>query len=476
MPAAKKNRTQSSIDGLSHVDCIDLVVRKGTLVPGVEEIATSWRRCLTAHHLDPEIKAAPHIITEKEIKDSREPLRNVILHAQEELDRLYAIVGPQQYVVLLCNRDGVAIHHRGNESLADTYKDRGIWLGAVVSEQMEGTNGIGTCITDQRATMVHRDQHFRTRHIDLSCAGAPIFDPLGRLAGVLDTSSMNPQTTEQSLSLAMAATKLSARGIEERIFREYFRHAWNIAAAPCGGSEVAVLLAVDNDHRILGADHIARRIFGLTDEVLNQGTALATIFEYDSSIFRCKRMQDVAARLLRTGTDEAWNALITPPACGMSGLCSPTEALLHSRPRVGMLAHLPLPADPPTTRGGLAPARANRVCEYHGIVRDFDWPKWLPRAVRIFRNPSLLRKARMKTCLKLLTLHIRRDRFCDGHLGAMLASGHITAIIRRMDTFVQNSTPNLAIYSLAGPRICDRGHMIRRHNSHQSRGRLPSGF
>jgi AraC-like DNA-binding protein/PAS domain-containing protein len=364
LPAAKKNRTQSSIDGLSHVDCIDLVVRKGTLVPGVEEIATSWRRCLTAHHLDPEIKAAPHIITEKEIKDSREPLRNVILHAQEELDRLYAIVGPQQYVVLLCNRDGVAIHHRGNESLADTYKDRGIWLGAVVSEQMEGTNGIGTCITDQRATMVHRDQHFRTRHIDLSCAGAPIFDPLGRLAGVLDTSSMNPQTTEQSLSLAMAATKLSARGIEERIFREYFRHAWNIAAAPCGGSEVAVLLAVDNDHRILGADHIARRIFGLTDEVLNQGTALATIFEYDSSIFRCKRMQDVAARLLRTGTDEAWNALITPPACGMSGLCSPTEALLHSRPRVGMLAHLPLPADPPTTRGGLAPARANRVCEY----------------------------------------------------------------------------------------------------------------
>jgi AraC-like DNA-binding protein/PAS domain-containing protein len=364
LPAAKKNRTQSSIDGLSHVDCIDLVVRKGTLVPGVEEIATSWRRCLTAHHLDPEIKAAPHIITEKEIKDSREPLRNVILHAQEELDRLYAIVGPQQYVVLLCNRDGVAIHHRGNESLADTYKDRGIWLGAVVSEQMEGTNGIGTCITDQRATMVHRDQHFRTRHIDLSCAGAPIFDPLGRLAGVLDTSSMNPQTTEQSLSLAMAATKLSARGIEERIFREYFRHAWNLAAAPCGGSEVALLLAVDNDHRILGADHIARRIFGLTDEVLNQGTALATIFEYDSSIFRCKRMQDVAARLVRTGTDEAWNALITPPACGMSGLCSPTEALLHSRPRVGMLAHLPLPADPPTTRGGLAPARANRVCEY----------------------------------------------------------------------------------------------------------------
>jgi AraC-like DNA-binding protein len=363
LAAANKNRTQRSIDGLSHADCVDLVVCKDTLVTGVEEIATSWRRCLTAHHLDPEIQAAPHIFTEKEIKDSREPLRNVILHAQEELDRLYAIVGAQQYVVLLCNRDGVAIHHRGDESIAAAYKDCGIWLGGVWSEQIEGTNGIGTCITDQRSTMVHRGQHFRTRHSNLSCAGAPISDPFGRLAAVLDTSSMNPQTTEQSLSLVMGVTKVSARGIEERIFREYFRHAWNITAAPCGESDVAVLLAIDNDQRILGADQIARRVFALNDEVLNGGLALATIFEYDSSIFRGKRMQDVAARLLRTGTDEPWNVLITPPACRMSGWCSPTDALVHSRPRSGMLAHLPLSVAPPA-RGGLAPARASRVCEY----------------------------------------------------------------------------------------------------------------
>ena len=259
---------------------------------------------------------------------------------------------------------GLPFNHRGDGSLANAYKDCGIWLGGVWSEQIEGTNGIGTCITDGRATTVLRGQHFRTRHSNLSCAGAPIFDHLGRLAAVLDTSSMNPQTTEQSLSLAMAATKASARGIEERIFREYFRHAWNIAAAPYGSSDVAVLLAVDNDQRILGADQIARRLFSLNDEVLNRGMELATIFECESSIFRCKRMQDVAARLLRTGTDEPWNALITPPACGMSGLCSTMDALLHSRPRVGILAHLPLSVDPPAKRGGLAPARANRICEY----------------------------------------------------------------------------------------------------------------
>jgi len=76
LAAANKNRTQRWIDGLSHVDCIDLVVGKGTRVPGVEEIAISWRGCLTAHHRDLEIQAALHIITEKEIKDSREPLQS----------------------------------------------------------------------------------------------------------------------------------------------------------------------------------------------------------------------------------------------------------------------------------------------------------------------------------------------------------------------------------------------------------------
>ena len=327
-------------------------------------MSDSWRRCLTAHHLDPDNRFAPLIISEQEVKAAREPLHNLILHAQEEIDRLYTIVRPQDYVVLLCDRDGIAIHHRGEESRAADFKYWGIWLGGVWSEQIEGTNGIGTCIAEQRPEIVHRGQHFRTRHTDLSCAGAPIFDPLGRIAGVLDTSSMNPRTTEQSLSLVMAATKVSARGIEERMFRQHFQHAWNIAAAPSGDSDVSVLFAVDNDQRILGVDQIARRMFKLDDEALSRGAALWAIFDSEPSIFRCARMEDIPARLLRRGTDESWNVLITPPACSVRGRWSPPDALFHSRPRFGMLANLPLPFTQVASRGGLPPAGANRICEY----------------------------------------------------------------------------------------------------------------
>ena len=348
----------------AHLDKIEHVLHKNDVPLEVDEVSHSWQRCITTHHLDPNSRAFPHIITETEMKGCREPIQSLVLHAREEIDRLYSIIGQQEYVVLLCNHEGVAIHHRGNESKADEFKYWGIWLGGVWSETVEGTNGIGTTISEERPMIVHRDQHFRTRHTSLSCAGVPIFDPGGKLAAVLDASTMNPATTEQSLSLVLAAARVSARGVEERVFRQCFRHSWNLAASPTDNSLPALLLAVDADQRIVGADRVARLGLRLNDAKLNRGVPLSDIFHYDSSIFRCKRAQDVATRLLRTGTNQWWNVLVSPPLCGMKSWCSPTDTLLHSQPRLGMLNNLPISSEASMSRGGLPSARTSRICEY----------------------------------------------------------------------------------------------------------------
>ena len=34
--------------------------------------------------------------------------------------------------------------------------------------------------------------------------------------------------------------------------------------------------------------------------------------------------------------------------------------------------------------------------------------------------------------LKLLTTHVRKERFCEGHLAAMFEDGHIVALLRRL--------------------------------------------
>src|SRR5207249_2149425 len=131
-------------------------------------IVPSWRRCIGDYRVDPQSSATPNIVTQTELTHFKEPVSDVLLHAREEIDRLYAIVRQEDYVVLLCNREGIAIQHRGDEAKAEQFKHWGIWLGGVWSEQVEGTNGIGTAIVEQHPVFVHCGQHFRTRHANLS--------------------------------------------------------------------------------------------------------------------------------------------------------------------------------------------------------------------------------------------------------------------------------------------------------------------
>ena len=58
------------------------------------------------------------------------------------------------------------------------------------SEAIEVTNGIGSGIAEERPITIHRNQHFRSRHTDLSCSGAPVFGVDGRLMAVLDVSAI----------------------------------------------------------------------------------------------------------------------------------------------------------------------------------------------------------------------------------------------------------------------------------------------
>jgi len=214
----------SMANGLSHGDRVELNVNSENLLSEREEIFESWRRCILDYRVDARDVSAPHIITQNELKIFREPLENIVVQAQEEIDRLYAVLRQHGYVVLLCNREGVAIHHRGDEAKAGEFKQWGIWVGGVWSEEAEGTNGIGTCIAKQAPLLVHAGQHFRSRHTQLSCAGAPVFDPHGELVAVLDVSRVASEEDQGSLALVLDTVTFAARAIEERLFRESFHH------------------------------------------------------------------------------------------------------------------------------------------------------------------------------------------------------------------------------------------------------------
>jgi AraC-like DNA-binding protein len=253
--------------------------------------------------------------------------------------------------------------HRGEDALASQFQYWGTWLGGVWSEEVEGTNGIGTVIAEERPVTVHRTQHFRSRHIGLSCSGAPVFGVDGQLIAVLDVSAIDPELSERAHALTGALTIRSARAIEERFFREQFRREWIVAVAPPEAGAPGMLLAIDGNHRIIGANRTARTSLLLDDRGLKAGTSLWSIFERDIDLFRRQNRTDIPARLLIAGSDDSRPVLVTPPDHPVTASSNPTNYNLHTRPRLGSIDISRLPPAP-QAQGGLSPRAMRRVREY----------------------------------------------------------------------------------------------------------------
>jgi ADP-ribosyl-[dinitrogen reductase] hydrolase len=65
------------------------------------------------------------------------------------------------------------------------------------------------------------------------------------------------------------------------------------------------------------------------------------------------------------------------------------------------------------------------------VIIPFDWRNWSAEAERYQSDPDAVEMADLLTLRKLLTAHVRADRFVEGHLANVFESGHITAILRR---------------------------------------------
>jgi transcriptional regulator of acetoin/glycerol metabolism len=347
-----------------HIETVNATIEGDANRIDVEVVSHSWRRSAGLHHVDPESREPPRILTEGALRLSKEPIERVVRAAHPELDRLHRIVDHAGYVTLLCDAQGVAVDHRGSEERSAEFRYWGIWLGGVWAEDIEGTNGIGTCIADRVAVTVHQTQHFRSRHIGLSCSGAPVFDADARLAAVLDVSCMDPQLSAQAHALTLPLVVNSARQIEERLFRERFAHAWIIAIAPQEDDTPGALLAIDREHRIIGADRFARRQFDLDQRALDIGTAAQTIFSRNSAILQRGVRADYAVQLTCVRGGETLFALVSSPIAASRVHLGKLDSTLLMQPRIALLEDLRRHYAPDVPRGGLPPGALRRVREY----------------------------------------------------------------------------------------------------------------
>lgn len=116
----------------------------------------------------------------------------------------------------------------------------------------------------------------------------------------------------------------------------------------------------------------------------------------------------------------------------MAKRLAPTPAEWDERLR-GLAALLPVFSARGTDPDAAIDALNDVAYRLGWVLTDFDWSKWAhgPECQMLVEDPANVASADPLTLARVLTAHLRQDRFCEGHLLGAFKEGHLTAIVRR---------------------------------------------
>lgn len=250
-------------DSKQHVNRIMNRVQSGLREHDGDVVATSWSRCVNAYSLNPAKPRAPEFTGRSDLEERRARLGDLIACARHEMTILYQQLGDMESAVVLTDTDGVIVHIVSSPNFAADAAPLGLRPGGIWSEEMAGTNGMGTCLAAGGPVWVHQGDHFFPRLAQLTCSAVPVYDPYGEIAAVLDVTSRSA-VMQQHLLVMLGMT---ARMIENRLIDRCFSraHPLHFHSRP---EFVFTLhegkLAVDADGQVLAANRSALFQLGLS--------------------------------------------------------------------------------------------------------------------------------------------------------------------------------------------------------------------
>ena len=107
-------------------------------------ITTSWIRCLNDYQLDPDSRRDPEVVGHAELLQRQDGLADLRTFAEAEMANLYQQLAGSGYAIMLTDRDGVLLNFFGDPGFTHAASKTGLMQGAIWSEQVQGTNGMGT--------------------------------------------------------------------------------------------------------------------------------------------------------------------------------------------------------------------------------------------------------------------------------------------------------------------------------------------
>ena len=264
-----------------HVKEIQSVVQERHAGGRDQIILESWRRCVNVHALDPNDQKSPYILPEEHLREHLDRDEDLLRTARFGLETLYQEIIGHNYAVMLTNSLGVTIDYLCDPDKESDFRRAGLYLGSEWAEDKVGTSGIGSCIYTGKSITVHQTDHFFASHTSLTCTAAPIYDPLGNLAAVLDVSALQSPSAKNSQNFAKQLVGIWASRIEMAVLINNFKSDWLVTF-----SKSSVFLEIAPEYAI--ALNSNGKIMGMTSKtmlLLQQGNTLSPLGQPLSDFF-----------------------------------------------------------------------------------------------------------------------------------------------------------------------------------------------
>ncbi|SIP97319.1 Transcriptional regulator of acetoin/glycerol metabolism [Marinobacterium stanieri] len=242
-------------------------------------IRGSWARCIDQYRLEPGRDLLPPRLSDAEVKQHRHELDSLLHAAEPVFQRLSRFGGGNGYCVLVTNRQGVVLRQYIDPQQGRELAEKELSVGTVWTENLVGTNGVGTCLATGEALTVHAAEHFGRELRNFSCSTAPLISPHGDMIGALDISTF-AQENRTLVGLAQNLVCDSADQIEAAMFRYSFRavHVFAVANHSQVSSEhCTALLACNDSGTLIGATTQALMLLGVAERALLMGQNLCSL-------------------------------------------------------------------------------------------------------------------------------------------------------------------------------------------------------
>lgn len=223
-------------------------------------IEQSWRRCLSRGQ-QPQQRVVFDAVSAADMRraiESNQPL----LHAATPVIRSLArAMADTRYFAILTDARGVVIDVNGPVDRQDRRATAIARVGVDLSEAAVGTTAIGATLTDEHPVWLHRGEHFFDDTAVYSCAGAPVFGPDGRCAGMLDLTGVDvPERPALKHLVAQAARSIENALTLAQPHPLLLRLHWPGRVL---GEDGDGLVGVDADGRITAANRAAMEMLTL---------------------------------------------------------------------------------------------------------------------------------------------------------------------------------------------------------------------